>query len=63
MPRFLIFLSLLLVYVNGEAQISEQVYVNGVSDPIVNLNGNWQLCLEPDGRFWEKGKSHLANSN
>lgn len=63
MPRFLIFLSLLLVYFNTEAQISEHIYVKDVSNPILDLNGTWQLCLEPSGRFWEIDQENILWNN
>jgi hypothetical protein len=59
MSRFIIFLSLLAVCINTEAQISEQIYVKDVSNPEVNLNGTWQICLEPSGRFWELNQGNM----
>jgi len=61
MFRSLAFFSLLLVFFNIEGQISDQIYVKDVSNPVVNLNGTWQICLEPSGKFWEKNQENTWN--
>ena len=48
---FFIWISLLFLS-DSKAQDPPDFYVEGVSDPVINLNGTWKFCLNPSGEFW-----------
>jgi hypothetical protein len=57
--RYKLFLALFLLSHNIWAQISQDIYVTGVSEPVLSLNGTWSICLNPAGKFW--GEDQLTN--
>ena len=46
-------LASMLILVNCSDASSSSYYVESVSDPIINLNGDWKISLTPDKEFWK----------
>lgn len=53
MKSYIIFLASVFFLNNGKAQSPYDVYVADVSNPAVNLNGTWKICLTPSEKFWD----------
>jgi len=54
--------AMLLVVVLLPARVSGQEWISYNSDPRNILEGNWQSCQQPDGRYAEKIYDHYVNS-
>ena len=53
-------LSFMLTMVNCTEVSSSDYYVESVSEPIINLNGDWKISLNPSNEFW---KDSVLNDN
>ncbi|MEZ4993672.1 MAG: glycoside hydrolase family 2 TIM barrel-domain containing protein [Saprospiraceae bacterium] len=53
------FVLLLFFSCNKPAQLirPEGIYVAGVTDPMVKLNGIWEIDTKPEAEFWEQGNA------
>ena len=50
----ILLLSVMLTMVNCTKISSSDYYVESVSEPIINLNGDWKISLTPGNEFWKE---------
>lgn len=58
MKKLLIAIFSILLLINCTQKEPSDYYVEGVSDPIVNLNGTWKININPPEKFWELDTLH-----
>ena len=52
MNNIFFILMLIIFWLNSYAQNNSDYYVQGVSNPVINLNGAWKINTMPTGDFW-----------
>ncbi|MCD6596074.1 MAG: beta-galactosidase, partial [Bacteroidales bacterium] len=52
MKRIIIMILFVLIFFSCKHEKSFEYYVEGVSNPIIKLNGTWKFNIEPMGDFW-----------
>ena len=45
-------LSFVLALTSCEEKVSSDYYIDSVSDPVIILNGDWKISLNPSSEFW-----------
>jgi len=53
MKRIIITILSVLLLISCKQNDYSTYYINGVSNPIVNLNGTWKVNINPPEEFWE----------
>ncbi|MCK5700594.1 MAG: hypothetical protein KAI29_05560, partial [Cyclobacteriaceae bacterium] len=53
MNKILLAILSILLLINCKQNNSSNYFVEGVSIPIINMNGTWKINIDPVGKFWE----------
>jgi len=57
MKTYFILLVFIILFNGLKAQTKTDIYVKGVSRPVISLNGTWKICLNPSGTDPDNNKT------
>ena len=57
------FLVSILLFFNISLAQESELYIKDVSDPVINLNGTWQICLSPPENFLDIDEGNMTWNN